>query len=57
MKRTMDRDGKTYREIESIMQKQMPEKEKIKLADYVIYNDSDRESLEVATEAFIKELE
>ena len=57
MKRTMDRDGKTYREIESIMQKQMPEKEKIKLADYVIYNNSDRESLEVATEAFIKELE
>ncbi|WP_313599383.1 dephospho-CoA kinase [Epilithonimonas vandammei] len=57
MKRTMDRDGKTYREIESIMQKQMPEKEKIKLADYVIYNNSDRESLEVATEAFINELE
>lgn len=56
IKRTMDRDGKTYREIEAIMQKQMPEKEKIKLADYIIYNNSDRESLKVATEAFIEEL-
>ena len=52
----MDRDGKTYREIESIMQKQMPEKEKIKLADYIIYNNSDFESLRVATDAFVNEL-
>lgn len=56
IKRTMDRDGKTYREIEAIMQKQMPEKEKIKLADYIIYNNADRESLEVATEGFLEEL-
>jgi len=57
MKRTMDRDGKTYREIEAIMQKQMPEKEKIKLADYVIYNNSDPETLRIATEAFAEDLE
>jgi dephospho-CoA kinase len=56
IKRTMDRDGKTYREVEAIIQKQMPEKEKCKLADYTIYNNSDQESLRVATEAFIAEL-
>ncbi|MFC4687007.1 dephospho-CoA kinase [Epilithonimonas pallida] len=57
IKRTMDRDGKTYREVEAIIQKQMPEKEKCKLADYIIYNNSDFESLRIATEAFIEELE
>lgn len=56
IKRTMDRDGKTYREIEAIIQKQMPEKEKVKLADYIIYNNADRESLQIAAEAFIEEL-
>ena len=54
IKRTMDRDGKTYREVEAIIQKQMPEKEKCKLADYIIYNNSDFESLRIATEAFIE---
>ncbi|WP_120212875.1 dephospho-CoA kinase [Epilithonimonas arachidiradicis] len=57
IKRTMDRDGKTYREVEAIIQKQMPEKEKCKLANYIIYNNSDFESLRIATEAFIEELE
>lgn len=56
IKRTMDRDDKTYREVEAIIQKQMPEKEKCKLADYIIYNNSDFESLRIATEAFIEEL-
>ncbi|WP_312767017.1 dephospho-CoA kinase [Epilithonimonas sp.] len=56
IKRTMDRDNKTYREVEAIIQKQMPEKEKCKLADYIIYNNSDFESLQVATEAVIDEL-
>ena len=32
------------------------EKDKIKLADYVIYNNFDFESLRVATEAFAEEL-
>ena len=49
IKRTMDRDGKTYRHIDTVVQKQMPEKEKIKFADYVIYNNSDLESLRTAT--------
>lgn len=56
IKRTMDRDNKTYREIETIMQNQMPEKDKIKLADFVIYNNSDRENLETETDIFITEL-
>jgi len=56
IKRTMDRDNKTYREIETIMQNQMPEKEKMKLADYIIYNNSDRDNLEIETDIFIKEL-
>lgn len=57
IKRTMDRDGKTYREVEAIIQKQMPEKDKCKLADYIIYNNADLESLRVAIESFIEELE
>ena len=56
IKRTMDRDDKTYREVEAIIQKQMPEKDKIKLADYIIYNNSDLESLRVATDAVVSEL-
>ena len=52
----MDRDDKTYREVEAIIQKQMPEKDKIKLADYIIYNNSDLESLRVATDAVVSEL-
>lgn len=39
IKRVMERDGVTRQEVESRMSKQMPEEEKIKLADYVIYND------------------
>ena len=56
IKRTMDRDGKTYREIEAIMQNQMPEKEKIKLADYIIYNNADWEQLKEETNKFIEKL-
>lgn len=56
IKRTMDRDGKTYREIEAIMHKQMPEKDKIKLADYIIYNNSDLGNLQSETETFLDKL-
>ena len=56
IKRTMDMDNKTYREIENIMQNQMPEKDKMKLADYVIYNNSDRDNLTAETDIFITEL-
>lgn len=56
IKRTMDRDHKTYREVESVIQKQMPEKDKIKLADIVIYNNLDKINLEKETENFISQL-
>ncbi|WP_299180227.1 dephospho-CoA kinase [uncultured Chryseobacterium sp.] len=53
IKRVMDRDGKTYREVEAIMEKQMPEKDKIKLADCVIYNNSNLDDLKEQTERVI----
>lgn len=57
MKRVMDRDQKTYREVESIMNKQMPEKLKIKKADFIIYNNTTIEELKSETEKFLQELE
>ena len=57
IKRVMDRDQKTYREIEAIMQKLMPEKDKIKKANFVIENNSDLETLKSFTKQTIKELE
>lgn len=56
MKRVMDRDNKTYRQVETVMLKQMPEKEKCKLADYIIYNNSTIEDLELETQRFIEEI-
>ncbi len=49
IKRVMDRDDKNYREVESVMLKQMPEKDKVKLADFVIYNNQTLDDLEVET--------
>ncbi len=56
MKRVMDRDGKTYREIEAVMDKQLPEKDKLKLADYVIHNNDGLAELEAETERVIAQL-
>ena len=50
IKRVMDRDGKTYREVEAVMTKQMPEKDKIKRADFVIFNNEGIDELKAATE-------
>lgn len=49
MKRVMDRDGKTYRQIEAIMKNQMSEKDKCRLADYIIYNNTTLENLQQET--------
>ena len=57
LKRVMDRDGKTYREVETVMNKQMPEKDKIKLADFVIYNNTNLDDLKEQTEKIIFEIE
>jgi len=57
IKRVMNRDGKTYREVETIMEKQMPEKNKIKQADYIIYNNTNLNDLKEQTEKIIFEIE
>jgi len=57
IKRVMDRDGKTYREVEAVMEKQMPEKDKIKLADCIIYNNTNLEDLKEQTERIIFDIE
>lgn len=49
LKRVMDRDDKTYREVEAVMNKQMPEKDKVKLADFIIFNNDGLEELEAET--------
>ncbi|MDR2236728.1 MAG: dephospho-CoA kinase [Chryseobacterium sp.] len=57
IKRVMDRDDKTYREVEAVMEKQMPEKDKIKLADCIIYNNTNLEDLKEQTERIIFNIE
>lgn len=57
IKRVMDRDGKTYREVQSVMEKQMPEREKIKLANCIIYNNTNLDDLKDQTERIIFEIE
>lgn len=56
LKRVMDRDHKTYREVESIMLKQMPEKDKVKLADFVIFNNDGLEELQQETKKVLEEI-
>lgn len=56
MKRVMDRDGKTYRQIEAIMKNQMSEKDKCRLADYIIYNNTTLENLQQETTKVIEKI-
>ena len=56
IKRVMDRDSKTYREVQSIMAKQMPEKDKIKRADFVIFNNGTLEELQAEVEKTVQEI-
>jgi dephospho-CoA kinase len=44
--RLLERDGLTREDILSRMNKQMPEEDKIKLADHVIYNDQEHSLIE-----------
>lgn len=54
MKRVMDRDGKTYREVENVMDKQMSEREKCRKADFIIYNNGNLEELESETKSIVE---
>ncbi|MBE2273891.1 MAG: dephospho-CoA kinase [Flavobacteriales bacterium] len=56
LKRVMDRDGKTYREVENVMNKQMPEKDKIKISDFVIFNNDGMDELQAETENVISQI-
>lgn len=56
IKRVMERDSKTYREVEAVIHKQMPEKEKVKLADFVIYNNADVIELKIETDRMLMKL-
>ena len=57
LKRVMDRDRKTYREVENVMNKQMPEKDKVKIADFVIFNNDGMDELQAETENVIRQIE
>ena len=46
LRRSMERRGLSEEEVRSRMRHQMPEDEKIKLADHVIVNDGDLDTLE-----------
>lgn len=56
IKRVMDRDGRTYREVKEIIDKQMPESEKIKMANFIIENNFDLNTLKAYTQQIIQEI-
>lgn len=56
IKRVMDRDAKTYREVEKVIDNQMPERKKIRLADYIIENNTDLQELHSATKKVITDV-
>ena len=56
IKRVMDRDSKNYREVETILEKQMPEKDKIRKADFIIFNNSNLEDLKSETEKVLQKI-
>ena len=56
IKRVMDRDRKTYREVETILEKQMPEKDKIRKADFIIFNNTTLDDLKNETEKILKDI-
>lgn len=56
IKRVMARDGKTSAQVEAIMKRQMPEAEKMPLADFVIFNNEGLPELRNATNLVLKQL-
>lgn len=56
IKRVMDRDNKTYREVEAIISRQMSEQEKIRHADFIIYNNEGLEKLRNSVEETLLDL-
>ena len=56
IKRVMDRDDKTYREVEAVIDNQMPEKDKIRKADFVVYNNGSVDLLHAEVEEILKKI-
>jgi dephospho-CoA kinase len=56
IQRVMDRDLKTYTEVEAILKKQMPENEKRLRADYIIENNGNLQNLELKTKEILNKL-
>ncbi len=56
IKRVMDRDSKTYREVENIMDQQMAEKDKVRKTSYIIYNNGDLAELQEQTTCVLEKL-
>lgn len=56
IQRVMERDGRTYKQVKEIISKQMSEEEKIKKADFVIYNNGKLSELEKNINKVIAEI-
>lgn len=54
--RVMERDGRTYKQVKEIISKQMSEEEKIKKADFVLYNNGKLSELEKNINKVIAEI-
>ena len=57
IKRVMERDHRTFAEVKEIIEKQMPESEKLKLADFVIENNSNILDLKSKSLDVLKKIE
>lgn len=56
IQRVMERDGRTYKQVKEIISKQMSEEEKIKKADFVLYNNGKLSELEKNINKVIAEI-
>lgn len=56
IKRVMDRDGKTYREVEAVIDHQLPEKDKIRKADFVVYNNGSVDLLHAEVDEILQKI-
>ncbi|MHA6696416.1 dephospho-CoA kinase [Chryseobacterium sp. A301] len=56
IKRVMDRDSKTYREVENVMDQQMAEKDKVRKTSFIIYNNEDLIELKEQTTSVLEKL-
>jgi len=56
IKRLMARDNTSREAAEALIRVQMPDEEKIRMADFVVYNEGSRESLKKAVDVVYKKI-